>query len=52
MRELTTEEMGQVNGGIGPLAIIALDLALNGVMIGATAVLTSEYFRNSRISDK
>ncbi len=47
MRELTQNEVQQVSGGIGPFAIIAVDLALTGVMIGATQLLTSDYFNQS-----
>jgi|DEB0MinimDraft_6_1074348.scaffolds.fasta_scaffold326204_1 lactobin A/cerein 7B family class IIb bacteriocin len=44
MRELTESEMQEVSGGIGPAAIIAFDLALNGALIGFTALMTSDYF--------
>ena len=47
MRELTQEELEQVSGGIGPAAIIAFDLALNGALIGFTALMTSDYFADA-----
>lgn len=52
MRELTQDEMTQVSGGLGPLGIIAIDLALNGVLLTATAVMTSDYFNQPQVSDK
>lgn len=33
MRELSEAEIDQVSGGLGPLAIIGIDLALNGLLI-------------------
>ena len=45
MGELTSSEIVQVSGGLAPLAVIAADLALNAAFIGATALLTSEYFQ-------
>ena len=45
MRELTSSEIAQVSGGLAPLAVIAVDLALNATFIGATALLTSDYFQ-------
>lgn len=38
MQELTETETSQVGGGLGPLAIIAIDLALTGVFFGALSV--------------
>lgn len=52
MRELSTDEVKSVSGGIGPLVIIGIDLALNGVLIGFTALMTSDYFRSSGFNDK
>ncbi|MBO6555491.1 MAG: class IIb bacteriocin, lactobin A/cerein 7B family [Pseudomonadales bacterium] len=52
MRELTHEEMSQVTGGLGPLAIIAIDLALNAAFIGATAVVSSDYFTQPQVNKK
>lgn len=43
MKELTKSEIAQVNGGLAPLAIIAIDLALNGVVIAYAAFMTSDY---------
>ncbi len=37
MRELTVNEVQSVSGGIAPLAIIAIDLALNGLVLGLAA---------------
>lgn len=47
MRELTQNEIQQVSGGVGPLAIIGIDLALNGVLIGFTSLMTSDYFNGN-----
>ena len=52
MREINRTEMKQVSGGLGPLAIIAVDLALNGALIGVTALMTSEYFTKPQVSNK
>ena len=49
MRELTLEERNEVSGGIGPLAIIAIDLALNAAFMGAVA-LHMQYQSNYRTS--
>lgn len=38
MQELTETETSQAGGGLGPLAIIAIDLALSGVFLGALGV--------------
>lgn len=43
MKELTQAEISRVNGGLGPLAIIGIDLALNGVMIAYASFMTSDY---------
>jgi lactobin A/cerein 7B family class IIb bacteriocin len=43
MIELTNAEVSQVSGGLGPLAIIGIDLALNGVLIAYAAFMTSDY---------
>ncbi|MEX1198599.1 MAG: class IIb bacteriocin, lactobin A/cerein 7B family [Pseudohongiellaceae bacterium] len=47
MRELTQNEIEQASGGVGPLAIIGIDLALNGVIIGFTSLMTSDYFNGN-----
>lgn len=47
MRELTQQEIQQVGGGVGPLAIIGIDLALNGIIIGFTSLMTSDYFNGN-----
>ncbi|MGM0631678.1 MAG: class IIb bacteriocin, lactobin A/cerein 7B family [Pseudomonadota bacterium] len=47
MRELTEMEIKEVSGGVGPLAIIGVDLALNGVIIGFTSLMTSDYFNGN-----
>ena len=52
MRELTPSEVKQVSGGLGPLVIIGIDLALNGVLIGFTALMTSDYFTKPQVSDQ
>ena len=44
MRELTRREVSQVNGGLGPLAIIGIDLALNAALLGYAAVMSNDYF--------
>lgn len=38
MRELTLSEVKEVSGGLGPLAIIGVDLALNGIVLAAAAI--------------
>ncbi|MBC54729.1 MAG: hypothetical protein CMQ34_12935 [Gammaproteobacteria bacterium] len=43
MQELTQAEISQVSGGLGPLAIIGIDLALNGVLIAYASFMTSDY---------
>jgi lactobin A/cerein 7B family class IIb bacteriocin len=43
MIEITNSEVSQVNGGLGPLAIIGIDIALNGVLIAYAAFMTSDY---------
>ena len=40
MQELTMNEIEQVNGGLAPLAIIGIDLALNGVLIAYASFMT------------
>jgi lactobin A/cerein 7B family class IIb bacteriocin len=43
MTELTDYEIQQVGGGIGPLAIIAVDLALHAALYGYLTFMTSDY---------
>jgi lactobin A/cerein 7B family class IIb bacteriocin len=43
MREITQAEIEQVSGGLAPLAIIGIDLALNAVVIAYAAFMTSDY---------
>jgi lactobin A/cerein 7B family class IIb bacteriocin len=47
MRELNDNEVESVSGGLVPLvfAIIGIDLALNGVLIGYAAWASSNYSR-------
>lgn len=47
MRELTMDELSQVSGGLGPLALIGIDLALNSVMLAYAAFMTSDYMTES-----
>lgn len=46
MKELTRTEISQVSGGLGPLAIIGIDLALNGVLIAYASFMTSDYMNS------
>jgi hypothetical protein len=48
MRELTRSEIMQVGGGLGPLAAIGIDLALNGVHIAYATFQTGDYMRDSQ----
>jgi lactobin A/cerein 7B family class IIb bacteriocin len=43
MRELSAAEVTEVSGGLGPLAVLGIDLALNGVLIAYAAFMTSDY---------
>ena len=43
LRELSDDELGCVSGGLAPLAIIGIDLALNGVLIGAATYWAMNY---------
>lgn len=43
MGEITQAEIEQVSGGLAPLAIIGIDLALNAVVIAYAAFMTSDY---------
>ena len=45
MRELTQSEVQQVSGGLGPLAVIGIDLALNGVLLGYATFMSSRYMQ-------
>ena len=46
MTVLNETEIAQVGGGLGPFAIIGIDLALNGVLIAYTALMTSDYMQS------
>ena len=47
MRELTQFEVEQVSGGLGPLAVIGIDLALNGVLLGYATFMSSRIHQDS-----
>jgi lactobin A/cerein 7B family class IIb bacteriocin len=47
MTELTDYEIQQVSGGLAPLAIIGIDLALNGAFIAFAMFMTSDYMMGS-----
>ncbi|WP_285762222.1 class IIb bacteriocin, lactobin A/cerein 7B family [Biformimicrobium ophioploci] len=42
MQELNSFEIDQVNGGLAPLAVIGIDLALNGVLIAYAAYMSKD----------
>ena len=44
MYELSDREVAQVSGGIGPLGIIAIDLALNGVLIAYASYAAGNWY--------
>jgi len=47
MHELTETEIAQVSGGLGPLAIIGIDLALNGVLLAYANYAAGNFYRIS-----
>lgn len=48
MRELTNSEVTQVSGGLGPLVVIGVDLALNGLILGYAAIAMNGYYYKQR----
>jgi lactobin A/cerein 7B family class IIb bacteriocin len=44
MRELTSNEVENVGGGLAPLGIIAIDVALNALVIGIGTYAAMNYY--------